>query len=159
MRWLTYELILVTHHANIAAVGIKLAECCIYTMRHTSDLQRVASEDGAGAFFENKAWVTGSRLFGQAHAVGERLPIVFSAAEDWSGLIFWGVLTGVSVDSGDTDLGRKPRTDYSFEQLRPIEPSRPLSDLTLANARRPLSNESIRPYAICLTPPWLHAAP
>jgi hypothetical protein len=148
----------VKDHEKIASMDTRLAECCIYTMRHTNDLRRAATTGGTGGFSEGKAWVTGSRLFGEAHAAGERLPIVFSAAEDWSGLIFWGLLTDVSVDSGDTDSGRKPRTHYSFELLRPIEPSRPLSDLTLVNARRPLSESSIRPYAICLTPPWLTAS-
>lgn len=134
-----------------------LAQCCIYTIRHSEQLRRIATQDGTGSFFERRAWTTGSALFGQALAADERVAIVFAAAEHWSGLIYWGLLTDVALDYGDPAFGRKPRTDYAFESLRPIDPPRRMSDLTLAKARRPLSEDSIRPYAICLSPAWLRS--
>lgn len=135
----------------------ELSEYCVYTIKHSKELQHIASGDGRGKAFENKAWVTGSRLFGEAEATGRRLPIVFAAAEEWSGLIFWALLTDVTIDQGDRGSGRKPRTSYAFESLTEIRPPRAMTDLTVASTRRPLSKDSIRPYAICLTPLWLRA--
>jgi hypothetical protein len=82
------------------------------------------------------------------------MPVMFSAAEADSGLIYSAVLTDVVVDSGGPDSAG-PETRYSFEGLRPIEPARRLSELRKRSDGKPLSDEFIRPYAIVETPSFV----
>ena len=133
----------------------ELFEYCVYTMRHQQELERVAHEGGAGSFTEGHAWVTGSDLFGQAQVAGQRMPVLFSGADDWTGLIYWAVLTDVAVERGDRVLGVKPSTVFSFADLQRIDPARKLSDLRLRASGKPMADRDIYPYRICLTPSFL----
>jgi len=130
---------------------MRLSPHCVYTMRHSDELTRVGVSGGA-TYSENKNWKAGAEIFGRASALGERVPIVFSAAERDSGLIFWALLTDVDVQprAGDD----QPQATYAFESLQPIEPALPQSTLRL-RAGRPLSDAYIRPYAICETPSFV----
>ena len=92
----------------------------IYTMRHTDQLDKVyVNEDGSGTFVENKKWVEGERLFEESQRSGERMPILFSAAEKEGGLIYHATLTAVEVDPETST------TRYSFENLTPFDEERP----------------------------------
>jgi hypothetical protein len=128
-----------------------LADRCIYTMRHSRSLAEDAGR-GHGELVERAPWVTGSRLFGEASASGLRLPIVFSAADVDSGLIYYATITDVVVEDAD-DSGRRT-TRCTYEGVRPIDPPRRLSELTLVTGK-PLSDKYIRPYAICRTPSFI----
>lgn len=131
----------------------QLAATCIYTMRHSDDLARCARSGGAGEFQERRAWVTGSALFTASVAAGETMPILFSAADNDSGLIYWAHLDRVEVEANDDDGNGS--TTYTFSDLAAIAPARPLSALRLRRTGKPLSDNYIRPYAICQTPSFL----
>ena len=75
-------------------VAATLSELCVYTMKRRAFLDRVAQvEGGAGMIKERKKWASGERLFAEAKRDGERLPVVFSAADVDSGLIYWAILS------------------------------------------------------------------
>lgn len=122
---------------------------CIYTIRHTRDLKAIWQDGGKGEFEENSRWVTGSRLLAKAKHQGTRLPIVFAAADAGGGLLYHGFLTDVDVDETE------PRTTFKFVGLEKIGGEHPKSSLQLKSANRPLSDDFIYPYAICLTPTFL----
>jgi hypothetical protein len=125
---------------------------CIYTMRHSAELDRAYRSGGGGTFEEGRAWVTGSRLFEEAQRHGLRMPIIFSAAERDSGLIYFGFLESVKLD--ETEEGEAKTTD-TFRDLRPISEPSPKSILILKNTGSPLSEQYIRPYAVCETPTFI----
>ena len=118
----------------------------IYTMRHSSELGYIHTSGGSGTFVERKSWRTGLDLFRQAQSAGLSMPVIFSAAEEDSGLIYYARLTAVELDE---DRGT---TSYSFADLLKIEPARPKSALKLISTGNNLSDDYIRPYAVCETP-------
>ena len=124
-----------------------ISEFCIYTMRKSDNLQYIYLGDGAGKFSEKKIWRTGHALFQQAREENKKMPIFFSAAEEYSGLIYFAFLE--SIEIGDSV------TTYSFSNLNEIDEPKPLSSLKLRSSHRPLSDNYIRPYAICYTPDFL----
>ena len=130
---------------------------CVYTIRRTQALDRCLAEGGAGSFVENKAWKGADRLLTESIGRGQRMPIVFSAAEGetGSGLTYWAKLTELEVDDGDPALGRKAKTTYWFTELTPLTGRHRLSDLNKKSDGKPLSEDFIRPYALCLTPAFL----
>ena len=93
----------------------RIAEFCVYTMRHSRDLHACLANGGTASLTERTKWVTGSVLFGRASASGERMPIVFSAAERDGGLTYWAVLADVIVEDGDAAQGIGPKTTYSLQ--------------------------------------------
>ena len=133
---------------------MKLSTHCVYTMRHSDELRRVATTSGSGSFTEHKNWKSGFEIFGRASAKDERISIIFSAAERESGLIYWALLTDIDIEPASENS--KVRTTYSFESLRPIEPSPRHSALRLRTGRQ-LSDSYIRPYAVCETPSFFPA--
>jgi hypothetical protein len=133
-------------------MGTALSEFCVYTILHSTELERVLAAGGSGKLVEHKAWTEGDRLFGQARATGQLMPIVFSAADEDAGLIFWGAIEDIDVERNEDGSAR---TTCRYRDLRRIEPSRPKSALTLRSRRRPLSDSFIRPYALCRTPHFL----
>ena len=132
-------------------MATQLSDDAIYTMRHSRELE-LGFTAGKGSLLEHQAWTTGQKLFAEAAREGRRLAIVFSAAEADSGLIFWGVVDRIHVARHD-DGTAETRCDYSG--LTRIEPARPLSALTLKSKRRPLSDNYIRPYALCVRPSFI----
>ena len=75
------------------------------------------------------------------------MPILFSAAEEHTGIIYSAIIDSVVVDED------KPTCRY-FD-LRRIAPARPRSEVQLRAGNRPLSGNLIRPYAISWTPHFL----
>jgi len=124
---------------------------CIYTIRHSEALDELYRDVQAGEFTENTNWKTGQKLFEAAQADGEVMPVIFGAAEAVQGLIYWARLTGVRVEESGTGA----TTSYAFKDLTRILPGYDLSALTLRSTREPLSDDYIRPYAICDTPIWV----
>ena len=124
-----------------------ISEFCIYTMRKSDNLQYNYLGDGTGKFSEKKIWRTGYALFQKAREENKKMPIFFSAAEKDSGLIYYAILE--SIEIGDSV------TTYSFSNLNKIDEPKPLSSLKLQSSQNPLSDNYIRPYAICYTPDYL----
>jgi hypothetical protein len=125
----------------------RLSEFCIYTIRRSSDLNERFQEGGVGTFTEKKEWKSGKLLFEEARATGKKLAIIFAAGESISGLIFWGIITDLKVEAG--------QTTYSFCRLARIPGKPPLSRLKVPSTGSPLPDSFIRPYAICQTPDFL----
>lgn len=124
-----------------------LSRYCIYTMRHTDQLQDVyENKGGSDTFTENKRWVEGERLFRESQRNNEQMPILFTAAEKEGGLLYYALLEAVEVDDDAST------TTYSFGELTPFDEERPKSSLVKRSDNKPLSDNYIRPYAICFTP-------
>ena len=77
------------------------------------------------------------------------MPVIFSAAEQEARLIYWATIDDITIDEDDRT------TTCTYTNLKPITPSRPLSSLRMRSTRQPLSEDFIRPYAICYTPAFL----
>jgi hypothetical protein len=90
-------------------------------------------------------------MLDEARLSGQRLPVVFGCAEGQVIKLVYCALLDEIV------LGRRANeiTIYRYSQLKPIEPAQPITLLTLQGKRRPLSADFIRPYALCLTPPFV----
>lgn len=125
-----------------------LSGFCIYTMRHSAELHAQMAKGGPHVLTEGKAWVTGQQLWDQARRSGEIMPLVFSGADEETGLIYWAAIDDIAIDE-------RTRTRCSYSDLRPITPARPKSSLRLKATDKPISAALIRPYAICHTPAFL----
>jgi hypothetical protein len=122
---------------------------CIYTIRHHQDLDEAFRSGGNGQFMENTMWNTGQRLFLEAKKYGQRMPVIFASADITDRLIYYAMLKDVEINESDST------TTYEFTGLHQIVSHLPLSSLTLRSTNRPLSDNYIRPYAICLTPSFV----
>ena len=123
-----------------------LAPFSIYTMLHSNRLQQECARGGQHELREGKRWVTGEHLFDEARRAKLRMPLIFSAAEAESGVIYWAVIDDIAVDS---------ETTCRYSDVREVTPARPLSSLRLRSTGRAMSDENIRPYAICHTPDYV----
>lgn len=126
-----------------------ISRYCIYTMLHKQKLEEIFRSSGVGEAKEKKAWKEGQRLFREAQENGEKMPVLFNAADTGGGLIYYAFLKAVEVDEDDFS------TTYKFAQLTKLEDKLPLSSLKLKSTNQPLSNDYIRPYAICHTPSFI----
>jgi hypothetical protein len=120
------------------------APFCVYTMVHSARLAEQHMNGGMHKLREGKRWVTAARLWGEWTREQLPMPIIFSAAEADKGLIYWGRIDSIDVDDDGTSC--------TYADLRRIEPARSLSTLRLRSHGRPMSDNNIRPYAICHTP-------
>lgn len=126
-----------------------LSPFCVYTIRHRQDLDAAYRAGGSGGFTENKGWKTGHRLFVEAERNAQRMPVVFAPADATDELLYQAVLSNVVLDEANST------TSYEFTDLAPVEGDPPLSILRLRSTNRPLSENYIRPYAICYTPSFV----
>jgi hypothetical protein len=136
----------------MAATTPAISDHCIYTIRHTRDLEAAIQSGGRGTFTENTKWSRGYQLFQAAQHAGTMVPIIFSAAERESGLIFYGFLEAISMDETNPE---QTITTYAFTGLRPIGHPLPKSHLVLQSTQRALSDQYIRLYAVCDTPDFV----
>jgi hypothetical protein len=111
----------------------------------SSERLRSASRGNAPSLVitENKRWVTGYKLFLEAHDRGEELPLIFA---HYAPLTFWAVARDIIVGQSTTD--------YQFAYLAPLR-GRRRSDLVVASTGAPLPDGFIRSYAIVRTPDFL----
>jgi hypothetical protein len=130
-------------------VMTRLSSYCIYTIRHSNALLMQAEQGGAHTLTERTTWTTGSQLWAEAKRSGERMPLVLSGADVETGLIYWACIDEITVD---TEMAS---TTCCYSDLRPIVPVRPRSALRLRASGRQLSEDFIRPYALCRTPEFL----
>jgi hypothetical protein len=126
-----------------------LSSFCIYTMRHSAKLDVRAGTSEGDVFTERRAWRTGQLLWTKACRSGELMPVIFSAAEQDARLIYWATIDDITIDEDDRT------TTCAYSNLKLITPARPLSSLRLRSTGRPLSEDFIRPYALCYTPAFL----
>ena len=98
---------------------------------------------------ENKVWKTGQRLFLEAKKHGQRMPVIFASADVTDKLLYYAVLSNLVIDEASST------TSYQFNHLQPVKGDFPLSSLRLRSTNRPLSDNYIRPYAICHTPSFI----
>ena len=125
------------------------ADRAIYTIRHSALLRKDA-EIGHGDLTEKTFWSMGSRILTEAAAKGENVAIIFAAAESEGPLLWWATIDDIETDRGDD----RPLTRCRYSNLRPVEPPRSLSSLTLLTGKR-LSDKFIRPYALVRTPDFV----
>jgi hypothetical protein len=125
----------------------RLSTYCIHTLRHSDELRAQRSAGGRHELTERKLWVTGRQLWAEALRSGERMPVIFSGADIYTGLIYWAVIDDIAFAD--------EKTSCSYSDLREIEPPPPLSALRLRKGNRQVSDNLIRPYAICYTPGFL----
>lgn len=126
-----------------------LSPFCVYTIRHRQSLDEVYRLGGNDTFEENTSWVTGRRLFLEAKESGMRMPVIFAPADVGDKLLYYAWLSDVELD--DTNQ----TTRYTFTELTPIDSDYPLSSLRLRSSNRSLSEDFIRPYAVCHTPSFI----
>jgi len=122
---------------------------CIYTILHSDKLEHFCRDGGIGKFTENKKCTATLALWERAENAHEQLRLMFAAAQSVSRLIYWAVITNLRPG-----LSTKPdSTPISFTGLKPIGGKPHLdSSLRLRSTRKQLSDNFIRPYAICYTP-------
>jgi len=126
----------------------KLYNFCVYTMRNRQDLEFVMAGEGKASFRDNKTWKTAYELLKDAENKDQKMPILFSAADEHSGLIYFAQIEDIQVESNQSTL-------YTFSELIEFPNAKPLSSLTLKSTGKKLSDQYIRPYAICETPTQL----
>ena len=97
----------------------------------------------------NRSWRTGQKLFEQAKRSGQRMPVIFASADVTDKLLYYAMLSEIDIDETNST------TRYEFTQLEKIKDDLPLSTLRLRSTNRPLSDNYIRPYAICHTPSFI----
>jgi hypothetical protein len=115
-----------------------LSSFCIYTMRHSAELDAKLQTTGPHVLTEGKAWTTGHLLWEQARRSGELMSIVFSAAESDTGLIYWAITQDIQIAEEDRT------TSCTYSDLKAITPARRKSSLRLRSTGRPLSEDFIR---------------
>ena len=112
------------------------------------DRLRAASSGSAPStpIVEGKRWAGGLKLFTEARAARQVLPLIFAQNAT---LAFWA--EAESIDLGDSS------TRYTFTNLRGLK-GRRRSDLTVESSGAPLSDDFIRSYALVRTPSFLKLA-
>ena len=124
----------------------------IYTIRHSRQLAEIFASGGTGQHTEKKRWTSAQGILDAAKRSGQRLPVIFAAAETIDGLLYSAIVTDLHIeDRGPFDAS----TTITFTDMKRIAGKPPLSSLRLKSSGQPLSDSYIRPYAICHTPDYL----
>jgi hypothetical protein len=129
-----------------------MAPSCIYTIKVLGDLHRAWLSEKATSFRENTNWATARRLLEDAQAEHQILGILFGTAESIDCLRYAAILTHIDIAQAGDD---KITTTYRFENLRQLSKPYRLPSLRLRSTGKPLSENYIRPYAICHLPEFL----
>ena len=85
----------------------------------------------------------------EAKKHGQRMPVIFASADVTDKLLYYAVLSNLVIDEASST------TSYQFNHLQPVKGDFLLSSLRLRSTNRPLSDNYIRPYAICHTPSFI----
>jgi hypothetical protein len=126
-----------------------LSPFSIYTIRHQRDLDETHRGSGKGGFTTNRIWRTGQKLFQEAERNGQRMPVIFASADITDKLLYYAMLNEIEI--AETNV----TTRYEFTELDEVKGDLPLSTLKLRSTNRPLSENYIRPYAVCHTPTFI----
>jgi len=95
---------------------------------------------------EGKRWAGGHKLFAEARATGQVLPLIFA---QYAPLTFCAEAASIELDNASTT--------YAFRNLQEII-GRRRSNLTVESTGAPLSDDFIRSYALVRTPSFLKIA-
>lgn len=125
----------------------------IYTIRGSRHLAADHKSGGAGEFTENKRWTSALGFLDTARKTGQILPVLFAAGERITGVIYFACIDDLIV-SPPAEHGNGTTT-IRFSALQPLRPQHPLRSLILRSSGEPLSDDFIKPYAICHTPDFL----
>ncbi|HYL13882.1 MAG TPA: hypothetical protein VEV41_12650 [Terriglobales bacterium] len=124
-----------------------VTEFCVYTIRDGKELARLAKEGNPCSFEERKSWVTAGTLFQKAQLAKKAMPELFGDASDCRRLLFWGLLTDVTLRDG--------LTSFAVDRLRRFNGKHAPQELVLRSSGKQIAPNFIRPYAICRTPQFL----
>ncbi|MBI1764335.1 MAG: HNH endonuclease [Acidobacteria bacterium] len=125
----------------------------VYFRKKKEELKKVFSEQGGKATFESgKKWTGASKLLEQAKATGQKLPILFSAADGYNDLIYWAVLESISVQP---DAKGKFPTTLKIVDLTPLPEDIPLNSLRKVGTDQHFSDDMLSGYCFCQTPAFL----
>lgn len=125
---------------------------CIYTIKHSGDLERAFNNGGAGKFTEGTNWRSGIELLNDGKEMNMTVPVIFSAAEATRKLLYWGILTDVRIENISE---HKYTTTYMFKNLTAIKGRKSKTDLVLRSTGKKVDDNFIKPYAICRTPEFI----
>lgn len=120
---------------------------CIYTLKKTSELEKALKNNTFIQFTESKRWVTGSAYAQDAMKNDQDLLILFAPAGELAGPRYAAVIHSIEV-------GDESGTKYTFRDLVKLPREIKKSELKLKNGN-PLSEDFIRPYALCRTPAFI----
>jgi len=126
----------------------KYYEYCVYTIKHSNDLNQSVFGTGEGTFTEKNRWTKAKEWLDNARANNQDLIIVFAPAENTRYLHSWGLLTEIQVNEDKS-------TTYSFKELAvfvPFEHGVYKHELVLKDTGKNIAADFIRPYALCKTP-------
>ncbi|SRR5260370_40417177 len=123
----------------------RFTDFCVYTIKHSRDLN--VSTNKGNPFPEERSWATAERLLNEAKRDGSRLPVIFSPAESTDYLVAWALVE--TIDRTPTGI------EYTFSNLKPFKAKSLRKSKLKKRDGKPLSENFIRPYAICITPDFL----
>ncbi len=126
---------------------VPLSEFCVYTIRDRKTMDKIMKAGGIQKITESKRWVTGEKLFRQAQSRKISMPVLFGDAAQCRDLCYWAILEGIEIN--------ETKTTFSFSSLKKIKGKRLTQELILKNSGKPIAPHFIRPYALCITPPFL----
>ena len=124
-----------------------ICEYCVYTIVEGKRLARLAKNRRQGQFDEGKPWTTASKLWQKARSADQAMLVLFGDAADCSHLLYWSLLTDVHVQDG--------ATRYAIDRLTRLRGKHTPQELVLRSSGRNIAKDFIRPYAICMTPPFV----
>ena len=122
-------------------------EFCVSTILDRRKLEEYAVR-GRGAATEGRAWKTAQILLEKAKKAGEKMPVIFSdAAYNADHLLVWAILQKIEIEDD--------RTSIQFNEVERVRWNHHRTELKLRSTGDRIADNFIRPYAICLTPPFL----
>ena len=140
---------------------------CLCVVVSEKALKAILDARGQSAYRDNHPWVIAKERLHQAEKTSERVPIVFATGEPLA-FSHWSIVE--SIDVQELHAGAF-ESRCTFDVLTPVNPIwTSLDSLSLAPSveqlrresvepirihRQPLDHLSIRPYAICETPPFI----
>lgn len=122
-------------------------EFCVYTIVSRDKLDRIALEKAPLVSSEARPWKAADKLLKNARASGQQLPLLLANAKDCSQLLYWGILQALKIND--------KRTEYTVDHLRPLPGRHSPQELVLRSTGKYIAPGFIKPYAICVTPPFL----
>ncbi len=148
---------------------MSVAAFCLCVVVSEKALKAILDGHAQGAYRDNHPWIIAAERFREAQEVSERVPIVFATGEPLE-FSHWSIAESISVN--ELHVGAF-ETRCTFDVLTPVNPIwTSLDSVSLAPSveqlrredvepirihRQPLDQTTIRPYAICETPPFIVA--
>lgn len=140
---------------------------CLCVVVSEKALKAILDARGQSAYRDNHPWVIAKERLHQAEKTSERVPIVFATGEPLE-FSHWSIVRSIDVQELHSGTFE---SRFTFDALKPVNPiwtSLDSVNLTpsaeqlrredvepIRTHRQPLDHTSIRPYAICETPPFI----